>query len=211
MIKILLVLILMLLSFYYGLQVGTKKIFPYEQLLSLNSFIKNKNYNPQTVMFGDSLTYGASWNKTEDDFTILNKGINGLQSNELLNIVKEFDTKVKKAFLMIGINDFLNYKEVDEVYENYIHIIKELKKKNMDIFVLSTLYVHKDLNEIINKKVALLNEKLKKFLLKENILYIDLNKKLASKGFLEDEFTNDGIHLNEKAYEIWYKSIEKHL
>lgn len=206
--KILLVFVLVFLSFFYGLEVASKKIFPYEELVKLKTFLKNKTYKPQIVMFGDSITYGASWNEMTDDFKVLNKGINGLQSNELIDIVKDFDEDIKKAFIMIGINDFLNYKDVDDVYENYLEIIDILRKKNIKVFIISTLFVDKDINEIINQKVKLLNQKLQIYLYEENIPYINLNQKLCPNGYLEKKYTIDGIHLKKDAYDIWYKTIQ---
>ncbi len=209
--KTLLVLILIFISFYYGLLVGTKKVFPYDELVTINSLIKNKSYKPEIVMFGDSITNAAFFHKLSDDFKILNKGINGLQSNELLYIIENYDLKVQKAFVMIGINDFLNHKSSDEVFINYMKIIEVLKRKNIKIYVQSTLYVDKNIHELINKKVKKLNEKLQNYSKNENIAFIDLNKYLAAKGYLEDQFTTDGIHLNKKAYEIWYNLIEEFL
>lgn len=209
--KFFLIFLLMFISFYYGLQVGTKKIFPYNELIYMKSYLKNKSYKPEVVMFGDSITYAASWNKMENEFKILNRGINGLESDELVKKIEEFDTKIDKAFLMIGINDFLNYKDVDEVYNNYLKIIELLEKKDIKIYIQSTLFVDKDINQIINEKVNKLNKKIKQLANEKNIVYINLNKKLALNDFLNKEFTTDGIHLNEKAYDIWYDLIKEYL
>ncbi|MEX5997143.1 hypothetical protein [Providencia hangzhouensis] len=44
-----------------------------------------------------------------------------------------------KIFIMLGVNDIMTGKTVEDTYNNYIEIIKTLKSKGFDIYVQSTL------------------------------------------------------------------------
>lgn len=217
--------------FIYGIFVGAKKIFPYEQLrivkniiVSGTDYVERSPYyyhkksqfellsqqnEYEVVMIGDSITDGGLWNELLRSALVQNRGIGGDTTDGVLDRLNSLNPNIKKAFIMIGINDFAIGKSVEEVYENYIKIINILTSRNIQVFVQSTLFTGEFKPKSYNKKVINLNEKLKKFALENSLEFIDLNKLLALNNILEKKYSKDGIHLNGDAYIIWAKEIRK--
>lgn len=178
------------------------KVSQFKELLS------SKN---EVMMLGDSITDRGLWRELLDSNVVINRGISGDTTKGVLNRLYILNTNLKKAFIMIGVNDLLGGESVRYVFKNYVKIIKILKQKGVEPIVESTLYVGRDAPKIYNKKIEELNELLKLFAKEKNIKYIDLNKKLAPNGYLSKEYSRDGLHLNGKAYKIWAKEIKPYL
>lgn len=86
---------------------------------------------------------------------------------------------------------------VKEMFEKYQFLINILRKENIEIIIMSTLYTQVDK---YNNKVYQFNFLLKQLSLKEEITYVNLNKELAIGKRLKDEYTFDGVHLTYKGY-----------
>jgi len=112
---------------------------------------------------------------------------------------------------MIGINDIAQHNDVEMIFSNYINILQKLKEMNYLTYVQSTLYVGNNFSsKTINTQVTQLNKKLHDYCLKNEIEFIDLNTILAPNNFLDTKFTNDGVHLNGLAYQLWADTIKKY-
>lgn len=218
--------------FIYGIFVGAKKIFPYEQLRYVkNYFIDNSNYDERSpyyfhkksqfellsennkyeiIMIGDSITDGGLWNELLKNDLIQNRGIGGDTTVGVLDRLNSINPSIQKAFIMIGINDFSRGRTVDDVYQNYVEIISLLTKKNIKVIIQSTLFVGKNKPNFYNENVSKLNEKLKSFAFNNNLDFIDLNRLLASNYILDDKYSKDEIHLNGAAYKLWADEIKKY-
>jgi lysophospholipase L1-like esterase len=158
------------------------------------------------VMLGDSITEYGNWNELLNRNNILNRGICGDTTKGVLQRMEYLGSEPKYCFLMIGINDLAAKETVQNVFNNYLKIINTLQSKKITPIIQSTLLT--DHGPIIdNKKVELLNEKLKEFSKERNINFIDLNKKLAPNGVLLKKYTTDGIHLNTQGYIIWRNEL----
>jgi len=181
------------------------------------------NHSYQIIMLGDSLTAGNNWNNSFQTTSILNMGQGGdytelnltNYSLGLINRINGLDTQYKKAFLMIGINDFIGNKDVDSVFNSYKKIIDIIQQKHIHLFIQSTLYIRKNKYnfdyKIINKKVHLLNQRLVDYCNKNEIPFINLNSILSQNRKLKKQFTYDGIHLNKDGYKEWIKTIKKYI
>ena len=44
---------------------------------------------------------------------------------------------------------------------------------------------------------------------KESIEYLDINSLVSKNGFLKNELTYDGLHLNAEGYSLWIPEVEK--
>jgi lysophospholipase L1-like esterase len=61
----------------------------------------------------------------------------------------------------------------------------------------------------MNKNILKVNTILKQQKGKRNYILIDLNASFTNeKGFLKEEFTYDGVHLNEKGYNHWVEILK---
>lgn len=218
----------------YVLASGNQKMFSYEQVRYVNQVAVNASklnlefeahYEEKKaqfkslsesrmnsiVMLGDSLTEGGSWNELSHRNDILNYGIAGDTTFGVLHRLDNLSPKIKKVFIMIGSNDLGYGESVEYVFSNYKKIIEILEIRGIKPYIQSVLYVGRfDRSKRENKDISKLNHLLLKFAMKKDIIFIDLNKELAPKGVLDIEYTTDGVHINEKAYQIWVKNIKQY-
>ncbi|MEM5570882.1 GDSL-type esterase/lipase family protein [Aliarcobacter butzleri] len=221
------------LFYLFGAATVQYKLFPFEQVVKIRNSIKgnpilvkpyyidkssqfkvlSKNDKYKIVMIGDSITDGAEWYELLNIDNIQNRGIGSDTTDGVLRRLDTINKSIEKVFIMIGINDIAMYKSIDEIYNNYVKIIDALEKKSVKIYIQSTLYVGKNYSnsKSINLKVDELNKKLEELAKNKDLIFINLNKILAPNGYLDNEYTNDNIHLNGEAYLLWAKEITKYI
>ncbi len=187
----------------------------YYRQVSQHQYLANNKYD--VVFLGDSLTDEADWQSffshQQLPITIANFGIMGDTSAGVVDRLETiYKTEAKKVFLMIGINDLFQGKNhekgVDDVFKNYRTIVEALTNKNIEVYIQSCLFVG-PAYQYLNKHVNALNLKLQT-LAKQNsaVLYIDLNKGLASSSLLNTDYSSDDIHLNAEGYRVWVDLIK---
>jgi len=163
------------------------------------------------VMLGDSLTEGCAWNELSHRDDLSNYGIAGDTSFGVLHRLDNLSPEINKVFIMIGSNDLGYGESVEYVFSNYKKIIEILEIRGIKPYIQSVLYVGMfDRSKRDNVDIAKLNHLLFKFTMKKDIVFIDLNKVLAPNGVLNEEYTIDGVHINEKAYKIWVENIKQY-
>lgn len=171
--------------------------------------------NADIVFLGDSLTDSCEWQEFFRNAAIKNRGISGDTTKGILNRIDEVvEVQPKKLFIMIGINDINQGREVDDILSDYEVILKTFKERipQSQIFIQSILPVNnqKFVNNGVNKKVIAINLKLKEFSQKLSFQYIDLfSGFLDSDNQLDAQYTIDGVHLNGQGYLAWKKMIEQ--
>ena len=115
--------------------------------------------------------------------------------------------KYKRIFLQLGINS-LGYG-----FQNHLNHYKEVVNKirtfcpDADLYLISNMHVATYKNEeskyINNKAINRFEVEVRKLVDDEHIFYIDINEFLDDEtGGLNTEYTNDGIHLVPKYYDI---------
>lgn len=164
------------------------------------------------VFLGDSLTENNELNELLGRDDVVNRGISGDTTANLLNrldrITKDHPPKM---FLMIGVNDFITKKPVSEVFDNYTKIVRRIKEKSpqTEIYIQETLRVNNDksVNKVNNDDVDGLNKDLKSI---DGVTVISMEN-LSENGKLKDEYSLDGIHLNGKGYLKWKENIVPYL
>ncbi|MDD6524912.1 MAG: SGNH/GDSL hydrolase family protein, partial [Firmicutes bacterium] len=119
-------------------------------------------------------------------------------------------------YLMFGLNEtgWQDYSLFVEQYDKLIKEIKQLKPDiNIYVFLLYTCYKTTALShEVIKDNIASDNELLKQMCIDNKVLYLDLNQVLlAEDGYIKDELTNDGIHLNDQGAKIMEDYIDTHV
>ena len=211
------------------------KLFPFSEIVKIRNYFKDNsnliNYSPyylskvsqfnelkdsdkfSIVMIGDSITDGAEWYELLKNNEVQNRGIGGDTTKGILDRLDTINKSIKKAFIMIGINDIYRYETTDEIYENYLKIIDNLQQKGIKVYIQSVLYVEKNYlkSKYANEEVFKLNNKLKKLSEHKELTFIDLNSILAPNSYLESIYTDDGIHLNPKAHILWANEILKYI
>lgn len=190
-----------------------------------NLYLKNENYKVQVdmyknfrttqadiVMLGNSLTYNANWNELLGRKNIVNRGIHSdITAGYLHRLSYVYKLKPKLCFIEGGVNDvYANY-SVSEIFENYCLIIDTLRDHHIIPIIQSTLFVagKRDKSQSMNKKIQELNKLLLEYAHRQSIEYLDINSLVSQNGFLKNNLTYDGIHLNADGYSLWIPEVEK--
>ena len=218
-------------AYLWGVVSGYKHLFPTRQLFLLQNRLVSSgsllsgtylmHYVAQTkprntlfeaiqtqsdiVMIGDSLTQDGLWSEMFPAVKIANRGIGGDRTIDVLNRMGPIlATKSKKAFILLGLNDFAYGVSVDQVFSNYIKIVQALQKNGMTVYIQSTLECSRATCGTQDDMVKALNLKLQAYAKVNKIVFIDLNKVFAPKNTgLLSKYTYDGSHLTGGGYAQW--------
>lgn len=190
----------------------------YDQQIALYNIYKPRQAD--IVMFGNSLTHGASWSDLLGRSNVAQMGITSDIVRGYLNrtnYVLRYRPKI--VFIMGGVNDIYNWTPVEEIFSVYVRIIEQFKAKNIIPVIQSTTYSAKnyakdwggtpETNAGRNREVDKLNKMLSDYAKKKSIDYIDIISQLSRNGYLKDEVTWDGIHFKADAYKVWVREVEK--
>ena len=188
-----------------------------------NPYEVKVNPNDNFLFLGDSITDFYPLEEYYDNIPVVNSGIAGNKTTDILN---DMETRVyqynpTKVFLLIGTNDLDLTSEdiVDTTFNNIKKIIREIRENRSD----ATIYVESvyPVNSIIenssagnrtNKKIIELNKKLSNYCSKGNCTYINLFNELKDEeGNLKEEYTEDGLHLNNLGYVVVTRELLPYL
>ena len=172
------------------------------------------------VFLGDSITDFYDLKKYYPDHFVVNSGISGNITDDILDDMEKrvYQYNPSKVFLLIGTNDLHKERKVEEVVENIQKIITEIKENRpkVEIYLESIYPVNKDIGDGAqnrhNEDIRSINDKLEEYCHDEKITYIDLYDDLANdEESLKEEYTKDGLHLNDEGYDKVTEKIEKYL
>lgn len=187
---------------------------PSSYWLEKKSFFETFGARASVVMVGDSLIDGAEWEEMFPGVTVVNRGVDGDTTAGVLRRMEGIvSVRARKAFVMIGINDFKEDRSVDAVFRDYRSIVSQLSESGTKVFVLSTLMCNEAKAGWIScaalqGKIRELNQRLAG-LASADVAFIDINAGLAGDGGLKAELSHDGVHLNGEGYRIWKGEISK--
>jgi hexosaminidase len=182
----------------------------FHQRASLFSLLPASNQD--IVFIGNSITDGSEWSELFGDSRIKNRGISGDITAGVLYRAKELAAgKPARVFMMIGVNDLARGITTDSIVKNILLAVAYLRQESPStrIFVQSVLPV----NRIYGKfgghtskaaEIVRVNDALKNHAAANGYRFVDLTLGFSNgKGELQAELTNDGLHLNGKAYLLW--------
>ena len=172
------------------------------------------------VFVGDSMIAYFPTKVFGIDEKVYNLGIPGDTTVGVLNRINQISkVRPKRIILNIGLNDFvltdLSHKET---LNNILDIRHQLLEDcpNAKVYIVSLTPINQknfqDQTYLLNrdpKDAIALNQMLKE---KINDDFIDIYATLLDEeGSLNIEYTKDGIHLNQKGYDIYYRHIKKYI
>ena len=158
------------------------------------------------VFVGNSITDFGLWPEFFDNVKVLNRGIQGLVSQEVVdNIALYASGHPSKIFLMIGINDYQN---TSVVAPNIKKIIQTIKRESPT----TTIYVQSVLPCNLNPRQttpATLNPDIQQVCQEEGVEYIDIYSQMKNTdGSMPSGYTYDSLHPNAEGYRFWCKIIQ---
>lgn len=166
-----------------------------------------KNENSMTLFTGDSIVEGFNTEKLLHGFNIINKGVSGSTTKDLLlRIDGDIVSKPSKIFILIGTNDIAQCKN-DELIPNIKKIILKIKAKLPESYLeFNSILPTRDNYPRPNKIIDDINYSLKETVKNSGADFFDLNVLMKDdSGKLKAEFTDDGLHLTDEAYKLWAK------
>jgi lysophospholipase L1-like esterase len=177
-------------------------------------FQKLPNRKNEIVFLGNSITNYCEWAELFQNSLVINRGIGGDITEGILARLHEVtESKPRKIFLMIGVNDLAKGKPIKGIATNYRSIIKAIKENSPE----TTLYIESVLPSVnrpgvINDSIVALNKEIRKLSNEYSLTYINLYDSFKDQdGNLKKELTEDGLHLKGEGYLIWKSLIEKYV
>jgi lysophospholipase L1-like esterase len=192
----------------------------------LEEIAKRDYEKGNVVLLGDCVIENLDIEKYFNSPVIYNNGISGDTTTLLKETLYKRAIKYKpsKVFISIGSNDIgFDDRPVKEIYNNIIAIVKELKKRTKDteIYLVTVVPVNPANMDYINREyvdtrdnfeINMLNYYLKNYARRNRIKFVDINKHLKNDiDQLNLQYTTDGFHLNETAYEIISNLIRQYV
>lgn len=174
----------------------------------IQRYIKTKG-DAKIVMFGNSITAQGKWAELLGRSDVVNSGLPGLCTYHFLSQIKPMitDLRPEVCFVMGGINDITVGVVPEKTQANYQQILGTIVRNKILPVVTLTLYEQND--PVSKMEVTRLNEFLVRYCTANNIEYLDLNAFISDSTGLRSEFAIDKTHLNENAYKIWAREINK--
>lgn len=178
------------------------------------------------LFLGDSITEQYDLKEYYEDYPVVNSGVSGDYTSSIVENMKKrvYDYNPSKVFLLIGINDLRNGKDVSEIVSNTKEIIELIKENRpySEIYLESIYPINKTDDDKIsdsvrdiefdNEKIIEVNDLLKDLAKDEKITYVDLyNKLIDDDGNLNISYTKDGLHISSEGYECITKELMKYI
>ncbi|WP_339727144.1 GDSL-type esterase/lipase family protein [Maribacter stanieri] len=168
----------------------------------------------ETIVFTGSSSVRL-WKKLEKEFPdhqIVNSGFGGSQASDLLLFIDELilSYNPKKVFIYEGDNDLWSKKRPANVLDTTAEIIRRIKANNPSTQIILIAAKPSISRWKIRGKYKRLNRKMERFTKKDAQLnYVDVwNPMLNKRKLITDIFIEDGLHMNQKGYDIWYEAMK---
>lgn len=167
------------------------------------------------VFFGDSLTYYGNFSSCFPDKRVVNLGLRGDTIDGMIQRVDQLKVlNPDRVYLMAGIND-VGMLSSSQFYDKYLELCETIIEAlpNSELILQSMLPVNtKDFGPVScnNNQIMKANKEIVQIAKKNDIKYIDLySMYVGSAEMLLEEYSVDGIHLEDKAYAKWNDCLLK--
>lgn len=187
---------------------------------------KPVTFDSSVAFIGDSRTQGLiMYNglKNVQDYsyiglmvdTAITKKFVQTSNGEKITLLQDMKNKdVKTVYIMLGVNELgWSYPEVFKV--KYKELIEEIRKvkPNCKIYIQSIIPMTKsksDSDKIFNNEnVAKFNKLIQEVANEENVTYLDVKSALInSQGYLPEDASTDGIHLDPHYCKKWLNYLK---
>ncbi len=177
----------------------------------------------KVVLFGDSIIYNWKLPNKINGYLLVNRGINGDTTDELIGRFTKDVVQVNPQYVVIlaGINDAATMYEADpngvglqilKITSNIRLMVADAKVKGITPIVCSVLPVNNKFNlpvQDINNIVILLNQELESMTKLEGIIFVDFRPNVIDQntGMLKSDYSEDGIHPSNNAYQQMWKLL----
>lgn len=204
--------------------VDLRALFRIHYETRVRSFNEQNLAYRNVVLVGDSITEGFDVTRFFPGRRVLNRGIggdvigNGLPADDPRGVLRRLDASVfdcaaTDVFLMIGINDLNSGHTVDAMEQGYRDLLRRIKERApaVRVHVQSVLPTRGNF-AARNEPVRDFNRRIEKLAGEHGYKFVNLHALfIDEKGVLKAGFTADGLHLNDAAYAVWRREVERAL
>ena len=186
------------------------RYFNYELREQRNkNFYKEKYKEFKNTELKENIIFGDSRLAKIELEGYSNLSLGGVTLSTLLENLDQYsDVQIKRMLVSLGVNDIISNYNKEIIKENYKKLLLETKKRNIEL-TLTTIGYTLFRDSVDNEIVRELNEWLEDFTRENKIKLININKELSEDYHLKYEYTNDGLHYNEKGNKILFKHIKE--
>ncbi len=172
--------------------------------------------NGAVIFLGNSITEGFNLDKYFPDINTVNRGI---ISDHIDGAIKRLplclgDADDIRLFILLGINDIGAKRSEKTIKYLYRELLKEISDNyDYDVYLHSILPTSPRWKNCPPQTIRNINAYIKKLAKKYNMTYIDIYPLFLQEGgdYAKDELFRDGLHPNEKGYEIWVQVLRKYI
>lgn len=182
---------------------GTKLLGP-AQRMRASQYATLGAPSRRVVFLGDSITQGGLWQEWFAGAPVLNRGIDGETSADLLRRLDSAVREPRAVFLLIGTNDLTSGVPLQQIIANVRALLAEIERRAPGIPVVVQSVMPR--TPRFRNDLRLLNRAYRHLVDSSgpNVRYLDLWPALADDaGDLRPEFTEDRLHLNGPGYAAW--------
>ena len=169
------------------------------------------------VFLGNSLTENGKWAKYFPKQQIVNRGITGDEALGIYDrLYQILPGKPKKIFLQTGANDVSHDLSIDSIVMRVALVVDRIIRESpgTQLFLQGSLPINESYGRYARLKgktevFPQLNRRLEELAASKGISFVNLLPLFiqSKTSILRKDLTTDGLHLNEKGYEIWVKQI----
>jgi lysophospholipase L1-like esterase len=182
------------------------------QVMRASQFAQFPPPDGQVVLLGDSITELGLWQEWFAGMPVLNRGIGGESSADLLRRLETAIGRPTAVFLLIGTNDLTLGVTLQEIVGNVRTLLAEVERRapGTPVVVQSVMPRTRRYRD----DVRLLNRAYQAIVgaAGDHVEYLDLWPALADeRGELRKAFTEDRLHLNGPGYAAWVDVLRPRL
>lgn len=168
------------------------------------------------LFYGDSITAGGNFAEFFPGLKIVNLGIPGGTLQDMIERIPQVaEREPAKIFLQGGGNNLYS-RNLEECVGLFRDLIEALRKAcpDAELFIESMLPSDKAVaywSDCPNRLIQQFNERLKELAGEYGLVYLDTYSAYEVGGELNDEMTQDGIHLKRDAFGPWAEIVRPYL
>ncbi|HEY4111263.1 GDSL-type esterase/lipase family protein [Puia sp.] len=186
----------------------------------LAQFKAYPNSTKDVIFLGNSITAGVDWDELLQLPTARNRGISGDITFGVLQRIDEVtEGHPAKVFILIGINDISRNIPDSVITANHERMIRAIQAASPKtaIYFQTLMPVNNNFTQHMahynkDQHIKAVNDGIKRLVAQYHLTLVDLHPHFLDKdGRLNADYTMDGLHLNEKGYQVWKSALKSYL
>ena len=177
--------------------------------------VKTMDYN--YLFIGDYHTLGLEFEEFYKPYVKVSN--NDYTTSDILDDLRSniYVYNPTDVFIELGSNDLTDEDSISEMISNLKRIVRGIQNnRSMATIYVESLYPINDTMEGFNSTLSIeiikkANEEIQSICKDLDVNYIDMYKELSEDDLLKEEYTDDGIKLNNEGYKKLFKVINRYI